>query len=346
MKQFIDCLLSNIEYDMIEKNYVFKNVNLQMPYNQHIIKFKINSDIKQNSNITLTHSQFQLYTKFVKFIIIMIDGKKKKISNIHPDGFLVSFDLNSNILDIEINFFPINPDAKIFIKNQIVNIYKTIDMCKISWDNIFVINLKRRIDRKLQMIKNFKSNNINKYEFIEAFDGTDISIINKFYDLKKNYKSQIINTGHYGCLLSHIKSIELAKSRKYKSVMILEDDIKICDNFIDRINEIKIPPYHMIYLGGIIDKKKLFFSHWAQDVKNILGAYGYILTADLYDYVLEKLKKMTDYVDLFYMKNIQQNYSVVLLDDLIKTNLDTSDTSGKSQIMTRKLSYIKPHTHL
>jgi len=96
----------------------------------------------------------------------------------------------------------------------------------------------------------------------------------------------------------------------------------------------------MLYLGGIINKKKIFFSHWAKS-SSILGAYGYIICSNLFDYMLGELKKMTDYVDLFYMKNVQLNYRIILLDDMVKTNLNSTDTSDKSLMMTRRLSYIK-----
>lgn len=300
---------------------------------------------KENNSSSLIHIQFKIYTLFIKSIEYIEKNKTKKITNILQDGFLVSFDLLNIDDKIEIIFYPFDNndinDGKIFIKKKIINIYQINQLIKIQWDNIFIINLKRRLDRKKDMIKKFKLYNISKYEFIDAVDGMSTEISNKFFDLKKNYKTQIISSGHFACLLSHIKAIETAKLRGYTNIMILEDDVDLCENFINRIKDINIPQYDMIYLGGIINKKKIFFSHWTINIKRILGAYGYILSSSLFDYVLDELKKMIDYVDLFYMKNIQLNYRIILLDDLIKTNLDSSDTSNKSLMMTRRLSYIK-----
>ena len=72
-----------------------------------------------------------------------------------------------------------------------------------------------------------------------------------------------------------------------------------------------------------------------------MGAYGYILSSHLFDIVLTQLEKLTVYVDFFYMKKIQPNYSTILLFDFIKTDLASSDTSYKSQDLVKRLNYIK-----
>lgn len=358
MDKYINCQLLNIEYDIENQVYNLKTNNNLFFQSQYKIIFVP----KLIESSKLIHIQFNIHTLFIKSIEYIEKNKIKKITNIHPDGFLVSIDFSNSIDKVELIFYPDNINdntnantnananananskdkgkCKIYIKKKTINIYQINELNKIHWDNIFIINLKRRTDRKIAITKQFKLQKITKYEFIDGVDGTDLEILDKFLELKNNHKTQIVSSGHYACLLSHIKVIEEAKSRGYSNIMILEDDVVLCDNFINQLNKINIPLYDMIYLGGITNKKKVFFSHWVKS-SNILGAYGYIISSNLFDYVLEELKKLTDYVDLFYMKNIQLNYRVILLDDMIKTNLDTSDTSGKSSTMTRRLSYIK-----
>ena len=72
-----------------------------------------------------------------------------------------------------------------------------------------------------------------------------------------------------------------------------------------------------------------------------MGAYGYILRSNLFDIVLEQLEKLTQYIDVFYMRNIQPFYSTILLFDYIKTDLASSDTSHKSSQLVQRLNYIK-----
>jgi hypothetical protein len=94
-------------------------------------------------------------------------------------------------------------------------------------------------------------------------------------------------------------------------------------------------------LGGIISKKKLFFNDWIFANNNkIMGAYGYILQNKLFDSILGRLEKLTEYVDLFYLKQIQPNYSIILLNDYIKTDLISSDTSHKCEKLIKRLEYI------
>lgn len=346
MDKRINCYLLNIEYNKENQVYNLKtNNNLFQRHQITQPQYKMIFVPKSIETSKSIHIQFNIHTLNIKSIEYIEKNKIKKITNIHPDGFLISIDFNNSIDKVEIIFYPINVNGcsnngKIFIKKKTINIYQINELNKIHWNNIFIINLKRRFDRKIVMKKQFKLQKISKYEFIDAIDGMEPEISDKFLELKNNHKTQIVSSGHFACLLSHIKAIEEAKSRGYSNIIILEDDVHLCDNFINKIKEINIPSYDMLYLGGIINKKKIFFSNWAKS-SSILGAYGYILSSNLFDYVLVELKKLTDYVDLFYMKNIQLNYRVFLLDDMVKTNLNSSDTSGKSLMMTHRLSYIK-----
>lgn len=343
MDKCINCQLLNIEYNKENQVYNLKTNNNLFQQPQYKMIF-VPKSIESSKSI---HIQFNIHTLNIKSIEYIEKNKIKKITNIHPDGFLISIDFYNSMDKVEIIFYPINVNddvsnnGKIFIKKKTINIYQLNELNKIYWNNIFIINLKRRFDRKIAMKKQFKLQKINKYEFIDAVDGMEPNVLDKFLELKNNHKTSIVSSGHFACLLSHIKAIEEAKSRGYSNIMILEDDVVLCDDFINQLNKINIPSYDMLYLGGIINKKKIFFSHWVTNIKSILGAYGYIISSNLFDYVLEELKKLTEYVDLFYMKNIQLNYHVILLDDIVKTNLDSTDTSGKSLIMTRRLSYIK-----
>jgi GR25 family glycosyltransferase involved in LPS biosynthesis len=323
--------LCNIKED--EKNNV-SNIKKFHPYKINLSNYII----KIKSNIPI-HIQFYLNEKLMKFIKIKYDKTTYKYNKVPPDGILISCIISSDN-SLEISFEPIDLCSEIIFKEFKKNIYYQLGLTNINYDNIFIINLKRRTDRKEDMINKLKEQNITNYEFIEAVDGTEQSVIDKFTELKNNKKTRIITSGHFACLLSHIKAIKLAKSRNYSNIMILEDDIYFCKNFISKLSNLIIPNYDMIYLGGIISKKKLFFNDWVR-YSNIMGAYGYILKSNLFDIVLEQLEKLTQYVDVFYMTNIQLFYSTILLFDYIKTDLASSDTSHKSSHLVQRLNYIK-----
>ena len=61
------------------------------------------------------------------------------------------------------------------------------------------------------MKKLMDSVGINEYRIISGFDVQSLDIINQYVKLEKN---NIPTPGHYGCLLSHIKAIEIAKNKK------------------------------------------------------------------------------------------------------------------------------------
>jgi hypothetical protein len=309
----------------IKKFYPIKN-NLK----KYMIKIKSNEPQQLN---------FCLYEKLMKFVQIKHNKISYKYYHIPSDGILISCIITKD-KPLEITIDPIDLCSEITIKQVHKKLHSELELINISWDNIFIINLKRRSDRKIDIQNKLNEQNINKYEFIEAIDGTESDINEQFTNAKKNLNISIISAGHFACLLSHIKAIKLAKSRNYSSIMILEDDIYFCKDFIYKLSKLMIPNYDMIYLGGIISKKKLFFNDWIR-YTNIMGAYGYILTSNLFDIVINQLENLTEYVDVFYMKKIQPNYSIILLFDYIKTDLASSDTSHKSQSIVKRLNYIK-----
>jgi GR25 family glycosyltransferase involved in LPS biosynthesis len=109
---------------------------------------------------------------------------------------------------------------------------------QIEKNNIKIINLKRREDRKNSMISQFERENIksNQYKFIEAVDGNELIPTAELFSLFErndfNYKKGVI-----GCALSHIHLWnELMNDTENDYYVILEDDVKLCDNFKEHLD--------------------------------------------------------------------------------------------------------------
>lgn len=72
-------------------------------------------------------------------------------------------------------------------------------------DKIIYINLNKRTDRREQIENELNSFNLS-YERFEAFSTPDCGI--------------------YGCGLSHLAVLKIAKERNYRNILILEDDFQ------------------------------------------------------------------------------------------------------------------------
>jgi len=100
---------------------------------------------------------------------------------------------------------------------------------------IKVINLKRRPDRKNNMIEKLQNVSINEndYEIIEAVDGKELQptlYLKNFFNIE-GYRKGVI-----GCALSHIHLWErLVNDDKNDYYVILEDDVIFVDNFKEKL---------------------------------------------------------------------------------------------------------------
>lgn len=120
--------------------------------------------------------------------------------------------------------------------------YKTL-----GFDKIYVINLKRRQDRKDQLLKDNPGIN---FTFIEAIDGKDL----KIEDLQKEGKlhtsfydpTGMVTLNIFACALSHKKAWDQALADGVENALILEDDIHFFTPFVDIKNKSLTPVYRNI----------------------------------------------------------------------------------------------------
>lgn len=96
---------------------------------------------------------------------------------------------------------------------------------------IYIVNLKRRKDRRENMERQLKLSGIDSYEFFEAVDGKELNASSELFSLFErndfNYKKGVI-----GAALSHIHLWnKLINDTENEFYIILEDDIVFCDNF-------------------------------------------------------------------------------------------------------------------
>jgi glycosyl transferase family 25 len=141
------------------------------------------------------------------------------------------------------------------------------------FEQVFVLNLPRRKDRKMQIIDELKRYNI-KYEFIDAVDGSALDIKNMM-----SLDNTPVSVGDIGCTRSHLAIARLARLRGLKNYFVFEDDALLVSNFnkIFAHDIIQLPSdWNMVYLGGNHDGSitKVTDNIWKMSRTFTTHAYG------------------------------------------------------------------------
>jgi GR25 family glycosyltransferase involved in LPS biosynthesis len=191
---------------------------------------------------------------------------------------------------------------------------------------ILVVNLKRREDRKNNIIQLFDSINFEKYDFYPAYDGKNIDLS---YEIRYLFQGNDFGNRKcfIGCALSHYNIwIDLINDEDSDYYIIFEDDITLSSTFKEDLEKCKenvnnldflLLGYHS-YIENIEDQptEKLFFQDL--DRNNFVGGtHGYIITKNGAKRILEYIEK----------NGIKHG-----IDYLFKINLDL-----KIQCMNRKI---------
>ena len=251
-------------------------------------------------------------------------------------------------------------------------------------DNIYVINMKKDIERLNFFEKQFGSK--FSYEIIEGVDITSIEnvrfynewkknnnfeinkdnfdwkyYIERYPDLQKakittkkkawnhwiihgknelrscNSRCDIVNKGQLGCLLSHINILKDAIKKKYKYILILEDDVLITQNYNN--NNLTNLKYYMennawklVYLGaGQHDWNNIEHVKDHYYAKKTTGTFAYMVHHTFYQILLDEFQKMNKPVDN-YLIDIQNKYNKEILvkyPNMIICNLENSNIGKK-----------------
>lgn len=221
-------------------------------------------------------------------------------------------------------------------------------------DKIFIINLKNRLDRKKQIIKELQRVKLDNYEFFRAIKTHDkmveewnskyiVPLPQWFINSGKNPAKY--RQGALGCLMSHYEIIKLSKERGYKNVLILEDDTQFVvsdgetfmqklESYSEQLNKIE-NIYGLLYLVG---------NHRPQMVKQVsqnllmtnhtLTTGSYIISEKAMDLVLDNIKGYNREIDVFYIEQIQQKLPCFCIHPHL-----TGQVSSYSDIAQRDVNY-------
>jgi hypothetical protein len=152
-------------------------------------------------------------------------------------------------------------------------------------DKIYIISVKDRLDRRKEIIKNFKKFKLN-YEF---------------YLVDKLLESPI-----YGCYKSHMEVIKLAHNLNLNRILIFEDDAYFINHPKWLLKKIKYflnnNEWDIFYLGGLQYYKYNNYNKYIVEGEWIF-AHSYILNKNSINFINnhnEILPKNFSFPDFFY----------------------------------------------
>ena len=178
---------------------------------------------------------------------------------------------------------------------------------------IFVVNLKKDIQKKKDMQRISKKHNL-EIEYIEAIYGEELpqSEIDKVYSERRAIQKfgRGLSRGEIGCALSHISIFKKMTENNIQRAIVLEDDVLLCNNFskiLLKLLDMQIE-YDMVLFGYDADIKRdvfLYTSLWGNKkllkeyklkrlIKVGLGTYGYMITL----HGAQKLSQKIKFVDM------------------------------------------------
>jgi GR25 family glycosyltransferase involved in LPS biosynthesis len=178
------------------------------------------------------------------------------------------------------------------------------------FDQVFCINLDKRKDRWTETVTELKKwdlfNGVNRFIGI---DGSELT-----YD-KTKFR---VNSGELGLLKTHIKLLQIAKTKKYKNILILEDDIEFTEEIKNLEKYMSQVPsdWDILYFGGnhnIHEGEKINkINDNVIKCSRTYTTHCIVLRNTIYDKCLNLIKGCDKPVDMYY-SDLQKELNVYSL---------------------------------
>lgn len=202
------------------------------------------------------------------------------------------------------------------------------------FDMIYVINLERRVDRKIKIEQRLAKHKITNYKIFTATDGSK----SPMYSYYLRYKGFTDSPGAFGILSSAARLIHDAVKLKYKRILILEDDAVFHKNFDNEFNNriaLITQDWKLLYFGTSMRRHRISeISHhnrkkqYLTSKGTIAGAFALGIDASVFPDLLMDLNVTNKPWDLGPLRTINVLYNskcIVLYPYLILCDTRDSD---------------------
>uniref|UniRef100_A0A6B2EBA8 Putative glycosyltransferase 25 family member n=1 Tax=Phlebotomus kandelakii TaxID=1109342 RepID=A0A6B2EBA8_9DIPT len=256
-------------------------------------------------------------------------GIPMMVSNEEPFGYIMApleqeEDLSRDLDQMtNIRLIIWNDLEQLEVLPYLTKFFPTLKEDRLTLSRIFMVNLKRRPERRRKMEGSFRLLGLD-VEYFEAVDGKKIDEeflsrwkIDFLPEYADPYHKRPMTMGEVGCFLSHLTIWRRIVEERLKEVLILEDDIRFepffRERFISLLNEARHQgSWDLIYLG----RKRLHDSSepWVDDCQQLVyPSYSYWTLGYLISYQgakklldarpLEKLMPVDEFLPIMFDKH-------------------------------------------
>jgi hypothetical protein len=286
-------------------------------------------------------------------------GNRFNVRNDDPgDGifnFVPTFEYQPFIVNEDV------PDEKLSRVNQI-------------FDHVYVLNLGRRLDRRVEMIQKLAKYGI-RAEIYEAVNGYSEENEKEFYEfyrkplaaegthqLERTLKKKMIaSPGAWGYLKTYKNILEDARKNKFRKILCFDDDVLFHQSFETSLQQaLEIIPgsWRLLYLGGTqhewnvpynlnypehLTEKEFENFPYYYPVRTD-GSFAVGLDESVFEEILAEIALMNCSLDSGPLRTVQQNHPtecIVLNPNLIVADVSQSDIGVErdQQQMAKKLRW-------
>ncbi|HNP17408.1 MAG TPA: glycosyltransferase [Fulvivirga sp.] len=235
-----------------------------------------------------------------------------------------------------------------------------------NFDQVFVINLEKRVDRKIRMINKLSEQQIS-FEFVEAVDGYSDDYVAEYsnyerrkiggegaHELEIKYDRKLITSpGAWGYLKTYEQILKTSIEKGYKKILCFDDDVLFhknfkneFDKFISRIGN----DWKILYLGATQHVWNIPNSHQYSDSKKIGfdpdeafyhpkatdGSFAIGIDYSVFDLLLQEIQKFNAPFDSGPLRTVNKLFLTKCF--VAQPNLVIADVSN-SDIGTNRNQY-------
>ncbi|XP_038614151.1 procollagen galactosyltransferase 2 [Tachyglossus aculeatus] len=211
---------------------------------------------------------------------------------------------------------------------------------KMGFDEIFMINLKRRKDRRDRMLRTLYEQEI-EVKIVEAVDGKALNTsqlkalnIDMLPGYRDPYSSRPLTRGEIGCFLSHYSIWKEVIDRDLEKTLVIEDDVRFEHQFkkkliklMDDIDRVQLD-WELIYIGrkrmqvqepekavpNVVNLVEADYSYWTlgyvislEGAQKLVGAdpFGKMLPVDEFLPVMYNKHPVAKYMEYYEPRDLK-----------------------------------------